>query len=301
MSKKKMLFCGSQNSFEFTVKTDNAGSSANNQFKLPLVNSGIVDFSVEWGDGSRDIITIWNQTEILHTYASVGTYAVVIRGLIRGFTFGSGIDRLKILNIAKVSALRISTNSSFVGCTNMTWTANDTPIIETNDLQNTFFNCLNFNGNISNWDVSGVTNMRQMFENAQVFNQNISNWNVSNVTNMYSMFSNARAFNQNISGWNVTNVIGMYAMFATAIAFNQNIGGWNVSNVTDFRIFMAGKSSLNFSASNLDAIYNGWSSRPVKPNIAISFGTIKYTAASIAGKSILTSSPNLWTIMDGGI
>jgi hypothetical protein len=71
--------------------------------------------------------------------------------------------------------------------------------------------------------------------------------------------------------------------------------------VTNFVGFMAGKTAANYSATNLDSIYNGWSSRPVNPNLSISFGTIKYTAAGQAGKDILTGAPNLWVIVDGGI
>ena len=59
--------------------------------------------------------------------------------------------------------------------------------------------------------------------------------------------------------------------------------------------------NLDISATNLDAIYNGWSSRPVKPNLSINFGTAKYTSASSAGKAILTTSPNNWTCTDGGL
>jgi surface protein len=94
----------------------------------------------------------------------------------------------------------------------------------------------------------------------------------------------------------------MVSMFRSAASFNQNIGSWNVSNVTNFSDFMIGKTSSNYSASNLDAIYNGWSSRPVKPNLTnVNFGTIKYTAASQAGRDILTGAPNNWAITDGGV
>jgi surface protein len=90
-------------------------------------------------------------------------------------------------------------------------------------------------------------------------------------------------------------------MFSNTTAFNQDIGSWDVSNVTSISNFMSGKSAANFSAANLDSIYNGWSSRPVKPNLSISFGTIKFTAAGVAGKAVLTAAPNNWTIVDGGL
>jgi hypothetical protein len=62
-----------------------------------------------------------------------------------------------------------------------------------------------------------------------------------------------------------------------------------------------GKTPTTFSTTNLDAIYNGWSSRPVKTTIVISFGTAKYTTAASSGRAILTGSPNNWVITDGGI
>jgi hypothetical protein len=74
-----------------------------------------------------------------------------------------------------------------------------------------------------------------------------------------------------------------------------------VSSVMDFTNFMSGKTNLNYSTTNLNAIYNGWSLLTLNPNLNINFGTIKYTAAGQAGKNILTGSPNNWTITDGGI
>jgi hypothetical protein len=64
---------------------------------------------------------------------------------------------------------------------------------------------------------------------------------------------------------------------------------------------MAGKNSTNYSAANLDAIYNGWSLLTLQPNLNVTFNTIKYTAAGQAGRNILTGAPNNWTITDGGI
>ena len=176
-----------------------------------------------------------------------------------------------------------------------------------NSFANMFLRALKFNNggstDINNWSfkTTGAIDLSSMFWMTVTFNQPIGNWNTSNVTNMNSMFSNAYQFNQNIGSWNTSAVTDMSNMFASASVFNQNIGGWNISNVTNFSNFMYGKYYTNFSASNLDAIYNGWSSRPVKPSITVTFGSIKRTSASDTGKAILAGSPNNWVITDGGI
>jgi len=173
-----------------------------------------------------------------------------------------------------------------------------------------FAGAFDFNQPISNWErttpdvssMSTVTDMSFMFQAAFDFNQPIGSWNVGNVTTMERMFNGASNFNQALSGWNVSNVTNMSWMFNFAIDFNQNIGNWNVTGVTNFINFMNNKSNLNYSTTNLDAIYNGWSSLPsLQPSININFYGIKYTAAGSAGKAILQGSPNLWTINDGGI
>jgi len=204
-------------------------------------------------------------------------------------------------NITSWDVSSVTTMDGIFGnCTSFNQDISGWDVSSVTDMKNMFI-LTPFNQDISGWDVSNVTTMSTMFLSATAFNQDISGWDVSNVTNMGNMFNGASSFNQNISAWDVSNVTTMSGMFSGATAFNQNIGGWNISNVTNFLNFMAFKTNLNYSSTNLNSIYNGWSLLSVQPNITINFGTIKYTAGGSAGKLVLTSAPNNWIITDGGI
>jgi surface protein len=191
-------------------------------------------------------------------------------------------------------------NSLFLNATPFNQNIGSWNVSSVTDMVN-MFSATAFNQNIGAWNVSSVINMSTIFGGATAFNQNISSWNVSNVANMNNMFLSATSFNQNIGAWDVSSVTSMVNMFNGATAFNQDIGAWDISNVTNFTNFMLGKSFTNYSSANLDAIYNNWSLLSVQPSININFGTIKYTAGGSAGKLVLTSAPNNWTITDGGI
>jgi len=293
--------------FVFGIDTVNtsAGSSTSTQFKLPLTTSTGLNAVVDWGDSTTDTITVYNAAEVTHTYASGGTYTISITGTLPGFRFNNAGDKLKIINISSWGVLNITTNSVFLGCTNLTCSATDAPTITSTSLGSTFNSCTNFNGNIGNWDVSAVTNMSNMFQSAAAFNQNIGSWDVSAATNISNMFNMATAFNNggssSIGNWNTSLVTTMDRVFRNCTNFNQNIGAWNVEAATNIVFFMSGKTAANYSAANLDAIYNGWSTQSVQPNLTISFGTIKYTAAGQTGRDTLDNAPNNWTITDGGI
>ncbi len=306
--------------FVSTWKTDNTstGSSNNNQVRLPLMSTGTYNMTVDWGDGNSDVITVWNQTETTHTYSSIGTYEIRISGTFNGLDFAplgssTSTDRLKILSISRWGVFRPINPSTgggvFRNCANLILTSVSDVLnlsLATN-ASAMFGGCNSITTiNLANlWDVSTITNMSSMFfmsANNTNFNQDISSWNVSNVINFASMFQNCTAFNQNIGNWNVGNGNSFASMLRSCTAFNQNIGNWNVSLATSFANFMTGKTFSDFSASNLDAIYNGWSLLTfVNTGLSINFGTIKYTAAGSAGRAILAGAPNNWTIVDGGI
>jgi len=341
---------------------------------LPYGN-GVYTGTIDWGDGNTDVN---DGTITTHTYATAGTYTVIIRGTCTGWYFGNAGGSPNITSVVNWGQLQLGPDNAgynfaycpnlnlssvqgtlnltgvtnfdglFFDCTSLTTINNinswdtsavtsmgdmfsgctafnqalsfDTSAVTT--MSSMFGNCSSFNQSLS-FDTSAVTDMGQMFVNCTSFNQALSfdtsavtymagmfanctafnqalSFDTSAVENMRRMFRDATAFNQNISSWNTGAVTDMSEMFRDAPAFNQNIGTWNVENVQNFSDFMLGKTPATFSTTNLNAIYNGWSTQAVQSSLDISFGTAKYTSAATAGRLILTGT-KLWTITDGGL
>ena len=189
-----------------------------------------------------------------------------------------------------------SMNSMFKGCSvfNSALTFNTSAVTNMNDM---FNGCSVFNSALT-FNTSSVTQMRAIFQSCTSFNQPL-NWDTSAVEVMREMFFDCSVFNQALS-FDTSAVVNMKDMFNGATAFNQNIGTWDIANVQVFSNFMDSKTDATFSTTNLNAIYNGWSTQSVQPSLDISFGTAKYTAAATAGRLVLTGTA-LWTITDGGL
>jgi surface protein len=248
-------------------KTDNPGTTNNNQIKIGTAGSGY-DYSVDWGDG----ITENNISgDAIHTYSAPGTYTVSITGSFPRIFFDSNdYDNEKLLSIEQWGGQQWqSMNKAFYQCTNLIGNFSDAPdLSQVTDLSHMFAYARNFNQSINNWNVSNITHMNNMFERADVFdqelngwdvssvidmswlfyralsfNQNLSSWDVSAVTSMQGTFHVASDFNQDISNWDVSSVTNMESMFFNAVAFNQDLSSWNVAKVTDmFRMFKLASS-----------------------------------------------------------
>ncbi|MCK5199885.1 MAG: hypothetical protein KAR21_16115, partial [Spirochaetales bacterium] len=130
--------------FQTVWKTDNTGTSGDNQITLPLVSNGTYDFTVNWGDGNTDIITSYNQAEITHSYSGAGTYDVSISGGIAGWSFYYSGDPQKLLEITNWGSLGFgATSGQFYNCQNLTISAVDKPdLTDTTFLNNTFTECI---------------------------------------------------------------------------------------------------------------------------------------------------------------
>lgn len=280
------------NSFVSVWKTDNLDihnpyQSHDNQVKLPLVEMGIYNFKVYWGDGTEDTITEWDALATKHTYPEPGTYTITISGEMVGwsfYTYDAALEREirgdadKLLEISSWGCFDFgNTNGQFFGCKNLEITADDTPALtHTSTARKMFEGCevltevplintwnfsnitsmeamfagaLQFNQDISAWDVSKVDSMERMFDMALVFNQDISSWDVSKTTTFKQMFLHAKKFDQDISSWTVSSAITLEEMFMWATSFNQDISAWDLSRATSMRGMFWGATAFNHDVS----------------------------------------------------
>lgn len=319
------------NAFAFTVKTDNTGTSNDDQFTIPIDNK-VVDASIYWGD---DTVTNLNsgdgqQTAITHTYPSAGTYNIyILETVARGFSkmrFNAGGDCLKMINIANWGILNIEVANTFRGCSNMTCTATTAPVYPAsgNVLQGTFRDCTSFNGAIGNWNVSSCTDINKMFQGAIAFNQPLENWNVSSISNFSSMFNNARIFNQSLNSWDMSSATTTSNMFEGADAFNQPLNSWDMSSNTkmekmffdadafnqdlsawDFEGLTHGNALVRFikntsmHSTNYSALLIRWAAQDVLDSLTVDSGNIQYLSSAASARQSLIDDDK-WTITDGG-
>ena len=317
------------NQFVFTIDTENtsSGSSLNTQFMMPLVSGGSYNATVNWGDGSSDTITSYNQQEVTHTYSSPGQYEISIEGTLQGWQFNNAGDKLKMLDIKQYGVLDLSTSTAFYGCANLDASATDAPTVSTTSFDSMFRNCTNFNGAIGNWDISSVVSLQLTFFNCSSFNKSLNSWDVSNVTTFYRIFRAAKSFDQDLNSWDTSNVESMYEMFYECNQFNgdiyswdttnvenmqkmlyncdlfdQSLAAWSIGNVTNFTNFMqnaTGLSTSNYDATLISCYKANVAAQSVSQNESINFGGSQYSATAAAARQSLIDDDN-WTITDGG-
>ena len=228
------------------------GSVANRTITIPIHEDSSYRYTVNWGEGPEDTTIYTNTIPATYTYPDTVTatsYKVAITGEFPRIYFNNGDDKDKIISIDQWGSNRWdSMESAFFGCSNLGYTAKDTPdLSQVTDMSHMFQGAALFNGDIGGWDVSNVADMSNMFANAALFNGNIGDWEdkVGQVTDMSFMFQSAFAFNQNISQWEVNNVTDMSFMFESALAFDQNISQWEVDKVTDMNSMFSGATEFN--------------------------------------------------------
>ena len=289
-----------QSQFIFDIKT----TGADETFTLPIYNGGTYDFHIDWGDAGTDAITAWDDAAVTHTYVTAGTYQVVISGVITGWRFNDGGDKLKIYEIKSWGPLNFGNlGYNFYGCTNLTVSATDVlDLVGVTTLNTTFRNCSSLTTlDVSNWDVGLVTKLGFTFRGcSSLTTLDVSNWDVGLVTNLYYTFYGCSSLTSlDVSNWDVGLVTSLSTTFYGCSSLTDPaINNWDIHLVTDATNFMASAKPL--STSVYDATLIAYDAQPVQDNVTIHFGTSKYTGGAAAAARAALIADHGWIISDGG-
>ena len=268
-----LIYSGVNIDFVISVKTDNSGTSNNNQFTIPTVAGNL--YNVTTSDGQ---ILNGNTGDLTITFPSAGTYDINISGDFKQILFNNGGDKGKLLDVKNWGNIAwASFENSFSGCYSLSnYSATDAP------------------------DLSNVTNMNGAFQKMDLFNSNINSWDVSNVTDMGGAFYDTDSFNQDLSSWNVSNVTSMRLMFTNfgSSAFNQNLSSWDINQVTNMQDFLKGAT---LSTINYDATLISWANQiPLSYNGTLNFGSSVYTLGGAAATARAALVSDVGAVSDGG-
>jgi surface protein len=281
--------------FIISVKTDNAGTSADNEFTLPWIGT----YDVDWGDGNTETSVVDTQT---HTYASAGTYDVKVTAVSGRIRFNNGGDKDKLLDIKNWGTCTwTDMSNAFYGCNSLTVvSASDTPNLSSiPSLYVAFSQCISLTSMyVSNWDVSNVTNMQFAFRNSPITTLDVSNWNTQSLIIASHIFQNA-IFSPDVSNWNMSNVTTVREMLRNADLFDRSLANWDISNITTMTGLLVLAPGL--STTNYDATLISWAAQTPQNGISVNFGGSQYSlgGAAEAARNTLINTYS-WTITDGG-
>jgi YVTN family beta-propeller protein len=254
--------------------------------------------TVAWGDGTFS--SHYGQSNISHTYPSVGTYLVTITGGATGYGDAIFAKKGKVTSVASWGDFASSPyfetlDSAFFLEPELTALPADFPsyVISASYM---FTGADLFNQDISSWDVSGLVDMSGMFYATSAFNAPIGTWVISSATNVTSMFKEAYAFNQDLSNWHTNQLFYFDNMFEDAESFNQDLSNWSIQSLTSATNFLDGTamSSLNYSK-----LLRAWSQQDVNPGVHLDAHNTMYFETMDYFRDHLIEEED-WIILDDG-
>lgn len=293
--------------FIIRVKTDNVGTSASNQFTLPLqVATGLTyDYFVDWGDG--EFTSHNTNANVTHTFPSAGIYDIKIYGKFEKIYFNNLGDKSKLLKILQIGdnyGKFPNQNFAFYGCANLTEVANDCDNLNNyvTDAQRMFQNCglialpstLTFNSLVNGFALFAFNKIPT------------SNLTLLNATNLNAIIRD----NVNYTG--VINVGSQSVMNVASLAvnnkFNQDMSSWNFNKDCIFSTASYAERFTNvnhFSNENYGKLLirinekcGAGKGRVAIKNLGLTIA-IKCPSFAIAARDALIADG--WDIYDGGL
>ncbi|MFV0483296.1 MAG: BspA family leucine-rich repeat surface protein [Bacteroidales bacterium] len=168
-------------------------------FYFPLQRGFSYNFTIEWGDGNTEEISINSETglECKHFYADTGLYLIKITSHDEGGESGFPTMDIKADQKDKIRAVLQwgavdwrDLQHMFAGCYKLDVLAEDKPdLYRISSLEGMFDGCSSLHGDaLATWNVSSVVKMTNTFRNAVRFDQDLSSWEITSLTDAEGMF-----------------------------------------------------------------------------------------------------------------
>ena len=266
--------------FIITVKTDNAGTSASDQFTIPTSTSGITQaflYDIETSDGQSITGVTGNHTI---TFPSAGEYEVRISGSFPYMYFFNGGDKLKMLDIKNFGIYALGSTSqqnAFYGCSNMVISANDIGNFgNVTNFYRTWYNCSSLTS-FPLIDTSSGTNFYRAWLNCTSLTSfpliDTSNgtsfqdaWYGCSSLTSFPLLDTSSGTNF-YAAWNGCSSLTSFPLIDTSSGTNFNSTWWLCSSLTSFPLLDTS------SGTNFYAAWNGCSSLTSFPLIDTSSGS----------------------------
>ncbi len=226
--------------FNFSVNTANAGS-ASDTIILPFTADQ--DLTIEWdtiGDPgvTEDITAAAQATHVFP--GGAGTYFISIKqtnnGKVKFLKFNNGGDKAKLLDISSWDALDITESIAFRGCTSLTVSATNLPLITTLSVQNMFRDCTSLIS-VPLFDMSLVNTITNMFHSC-VNLTSVPLFDLSSVTSSLSVFNGCTSL-VSVPLFDLSSSITTSQMF---------FGCTDLTSVPSFNLMLVTNTSSMFSA-----------------------------------------------------
>ena len=288
----------------FSVKTDNAGTSNDDQFTVPAIGG---PYSIKWSDGSEDTGLSGSFTK---TFAGgAGTYIGEMTSddgtPFQPIKFSNSGDKLKLILVSQwgISITWSDGILAFRGCSNLVIPATDGLIFAPGANMDSMFRSVTFSTlDMTDWDLSGVVGMGQLFLGAFSITSltGLSNLiispTLSTLANTFNGMSSLTSLSFS-SSWDTSGVVNFIGTF-------RNIGVIDIVGIEDLDYSAATLLTIFLDGTTLpttrysDFLIN-LEANPHQPNVTLNGGGSKYSAGAAAtARAALVSDG--WSISDGG-
>ena len=287
-----LIYSGVNTDFVMSVKTDNAGTSNNNQFTIPTT-TGTYNYDVTTQDGQT---LLANTGDLTITFPTAGTYDVNISGTFPKIFFANTGDSLKILSVANLGIYGIGEldqSYAFQGCRNLSATVGNADNLNLITTALEMFRYSDLSTLPTNLTLDSLVSGNGMFHDVALTSLP-SAMELPNLVNGYIMFSDS-VITSLPSAMELPNLENGTAMFARALLTDLP-SGMTLPNITAAN-WMFEVSTIN--TTRYSQLLIDMAAGNTNSNVPFHGGNSKYNASGQTARNALVAKG--WSITDGGL